>query len=597
MKWRAWMLGLWAVAGCSDEMPDLVLSHVDDQIGELAPTCENESGEDEYLAGDWDGDGRVNLAVRRGNCVLMDSNFDGAQDAEQCFGASGDVYLVGDWDGDGRDNLAVRRNNCVLMDTDFAGGHDVEQCFGDGASEAQYLVGDWNGDGRDNLAVRRNHCVLMDTDFAGGHDLEHCFGNGPTEDQYLAGDWDGDGRDNIAVRRNNCVLMDVNFDGVQDIEHCFGNGPTEDQYLAGDWDGDGRDNIAVRRNNCVLMDTSFEGGPELEQCYGNGKGQDGSCQGPVASLSGKRFTVYYQLSMDAVQIYADATKGLPKTPGHVHVFAHSGASQAVTASLADSIHAARDDFKYAPAFDLHEHVGWYSAGDAKLKEWAHTFRDAAIAAGADFFSFNEAPSATGIDAQIRGQMAKLLTYLAEPNQSGLSLRGIFFMTHKPSMPENWTAHAPEFWKTVNDTCDAVVAEHYHGHSYICGQSIAALGSHLFAMREWLARSGNPAKEAIASTKFTVLHSSRYAPGPSGWQGGDSNTTSLAAFQRSLSRAALATRRTEGGYNRISFAPIYDAQTVPGVHERIRLLMRWHYGGGGDSETKCVGDFPGNCACE
>jgi hypothetical protein len=40
--------------------------------------------------------------------------------------------LVGDWDGDGRDNIAVRRGNCVLMDVNYDGTHDREQCYGNG---------------------------------------------------------------------------------------------------------------------------------------------------------------------------------------------------------------------------------------------------------------------------------------------------------------------------------------------------------------------------------------------------------------------------------------------------------------------------------
>ena len=88
--------------------------------------------EDQYLVGDWNGDGKVNIAVRRGNCVLMDTNFDGAHDMEQHYGHGNgeDQYLVGDWDGDGQANLAVRRGNCVLMDTNFDGTHDKEQCYG-----------------------------------------------------------------------------------------------------------------------------------------------------------------------------------------------------------------------------------------------------------------------------------------------------------------------------------------------------------------------------------------------------------------------------------------------------------------------------------
>ena len=42
------------------------------------------------------------------------------------------VPCPADWDGDGRDNLAVRIGNRVLMDYDFNGIPDREQIFGDG---------------------------------------------------------------------------------------------------------------------------------------------------------------------------------------------------------------------------------------------------------------------------------------------------------------------------------------------------------------------------------------------------------------------------------------------------------------------------------
>ena len=56
----------------------------------------------------------------------MDTNFDGSDDLTQEYGTgnSEDEYLVGDWDGDGRDNLAVRRGFEVLMDTNFDNEHD-----------------------------------------------------------------------------------------------------------------------------------------------------------------------------------------------------------------------------------------------------------------------------------------------------------------------------------------------------------------------------------------------------------------------------------------------------------------------------------------
>ena len=230
-----------------------------------------------YKVGDWNGDGRDNLAVLRGGQLFMDFNFDGGSDLVQAYGngsSAEDQYLVGDWDGDGRDNLAVRRGNQIFMDFNFDGGSDLVQSFGNGNSEDQYLVGDWDGDGRDNIAVRRGGQIFMDFNFDGVADFVQSFGNGDAEDQYLVGDWDGDGRDNIAVRRGGQIFMDTNFDGAPDIVQSFGNGNAEDQYLVGDWDGDGRDNIAVRRGGQIFMDFNFDGASDLVQGYGNGNAED-----------------------------------------------------------------------------------------------------------------------------------------------------------------------------------------------------------------------------------------------------------------------------------------------------------------------------------
>jgi hypothetical protein len=215
---------------------------------------------DEYLIGDWNGDGVDDLAVRIDFKIFMDYTQDGVADEVQEYGRGNDEdeYLVGDWDGDGRDNIAVRRGFEVLMDTDFAGGEDITLAYGRGNNEDEYLVGDWDGDGRDNIAVRRGFEVLMDTDFGGGDGIIQEYGTGNNEDEYLVGDWDGDGRDNLAVRRNFEVLMDTDFAGGEDITQAYGRGNNEDEYLVGDWDGDGRDNLAVRRDFQVLMDTDFD---------------------------------------------------------------------------------------------------------------------------------------------------------------------------------------------------------------------------------------------------------------------------------------------------------------------------------------------------
>ncbi|NEQ69842.1 MAG: S8 family serine peptidase [Symploca sp. SIO2D2] len=113
----------------------------------------------------------------------MDFNFDGYHDLIQSYGVgnSEDEYLVGDWNGDGRDNIAVRRGNQIWMDFNFDGYHDLIQSYGVGNSEDEYLVGNWNGDNRENIAVRRGNQIWMDFNFDGFHDFIQSYGNGTKE--------------------------------------------------------------------------------------------------------------------------------------------------------------------------------------------------------------------------------------------------------------------------------------------------------------------------------------------------------------------------------------------------------------------------------
>lgn len=238
---------------------------------QYSPTIRNLVDRSEsFLVGDWDGDGRSNLAVRRGHCVLMDTDYNGVANTTHCYGNGDDEdeYLVGNWDGLGGDNIAVRRGHCVLMDTDFDGDSEKTQCFGNGNSEDEYLVGDWDGDGKDNLAVRRGLCIHMDYGFDGTAERTQCFGNGHDEDQYLVGNWDGLGGDNLAVRRSCLMHMDTNYDGVAEFSTWYGDGGTEHQYLTGDWAVKNNGRFAVRRGIRALMNYNFDGSADQYQDYG-----------------------------------------------------------------------------------------------------------------------------------------------------------------------------------------------------------------------------------------------------------------------------------------------------------------------------------------
>lgn len=321
-------------------------------------------------------------------------------------------------------------------------------------------------------------------------------------------------------------------------------------------------------------------------------------EGPAqAACTSVRYSCFYQVDRAALDYYKDATRGLPNDSEHEHIFSHSHASVQADQSLADYIHAGGTSFKYAPCFDLNDHPGWSTATDSELAAMARNFRDEAIGKGADHFGFNEMYSNIPTDSTARVKVMTLLYYLNEPDALGRRLYGVTFFTEAAGNPDNWTSTASAFWQRVDEVSRLVVVEHYHGHSFICSNSETYLGDHFFKMREWLNNSGETAKKHIANNSYTVLHSSRYGPGSSGWQGADSNVVSLAEFQRNLSKCAKVTRNRLGGHNRICYAPIANSITDGRVHPRIRLLINWHYNQGcGSTELNCVDNFQGNCVC-
>ena len=272
-------------AACLAEMAPISRAELVDRIFSGMPLqlMPEAAQEDEYLVGDWDGDGFDNIAVRRHNEILMDVDFDGQHDATYKYGRGNneDEYLVGDFTQEGCDTIAIRRGNEIWIDLDGDGKHDTIATFGTGA-EDEWFVQDFNGDGNDDIGVRTGNMIDRDLGPAwdGVSDGAMTYGGGKNEDQYLWGSWCppclDDGipppplRQLVAVRRGNQILMNANHDTTHDYTQTYGSGAGEDEYLSGDFDGDGLDNIAVRRGNMILMDANYDGSHDILQIYGTG---------------------------------------------------------------------------------------------------------------------------------------------------------------------------------------------------------------------------------------------------------------------------------------------------------------------------------------
>jgi hypothetical protein len=187
------------------------------------------------IVGDWDGDCRSDVGVRRGISWLFKDH--GQRDWGNSLQA-GDIPLVGDWNGDGRDDLGIRRGSTWILDGvgEFDWGNSISK--GDIP-----IVGDWNGDGRDDVGLRRGSTWILYG--AGQFDWGNSISKG---DIPIVGDWNGDGIDDVGVRRGSTWLLY----GAGQFD--WGNSISKgDIPIVGDWNGDGIDDVGVRRGSTWIL--------------------------------------------------------------------------------------------------------------------------------------------------------------------------------------------------------------------------------------------------------------------------------------------------------------------------------------------------------
>ncbi|MBP9664087.1 MAG: CHRD domain-containing protein [Pyrinomonadaceae bacterium] len=180
---------------------------------------------DQAVARDYDGDGRVDPAVfRRGASAgapafwyyresstggtLRDFQFGTTVDGG---GSNGDTPVPGDYDGDGKFDLAVYRFGSLTPTNSFIVRRSSDSAvtfFPYGNFTSDYILpGDYDGDGKFDYAVARTGATsTTPIDWfirlsSNGTDRVVRFGF--SSDLPVQGDYDGDGRTDLALTRNN----------------------------------------------------------------------------------------------------------------------------------------------------------------------------------------------------------------------------------------------------------------------------------------------------------------------------------------------------------------------------------------------------------
>jgi hypothetical protein len=287
--------------------------------------------------GDFNGDGKPDIAVVNNGTVsiLLNATLTGSSTVSfagpQTFavGTSPEALAVGDFDGDGRPDLAVVNNNnggsgtvSVLLNTTSTGSSTVtfaaQQTFAVGTNPTSVAVADFNGDGKPDLAVGNYNngnsavsstvSVLLNTTPTGSGTAsfaaQQTFAVGFYGDSVMAADFNADGKPDIAsvglggqevsVLVNTTPALATTASFIQQTSGMAGSGGY-DALAAGDFNSDGRPDLIASNGNgfsfvpaTVFLNTSFSA--VVGQFGGQGVWQYNNDTGAWAQLTGANAT-------------------------------------------------------------------------------------------------------------------------------------------------------------------------------------------------------------------------------------------------------------------------------------------------------------------
>lgn len=195
---------------------------------------------DEPVAGDYDGDGVMDYAVRRPGKINQwyyqyssDLSLNSAD-----FGIDTDVSVQADYDGDGKTDVAVYRDGqwYVRQSSDLL----VTQVSFGLAGDIP-VAGDFDGDAKADFTVFRAGVWYTQRSSDSAVVAQPW---GQAGDVPVAGDFDGDGRFDQAVFRNGDWYV---LESLSNEARTQNWGLAGDIPVAGDYDGDGTSDVAVFR--------------------------------------------------------------------------------------------------------------------------------------------------------------------------------------------------------------------------------------------------------------------------------------------------------------------------------------------------------------
>jgi V8-like Glu-specific endopeptidase len=175
------------------------------------------STEQEFLAGDFNGDGKGDvIQTFRGwgsipLCLSTGSGWNCSNPGASIFnsGSAEQRFLVGDFDGDGKQDVVQTFRGwgsiplCKSTGSGWTCSNPAASIFNSGSAEQRFLVGDFNGDGKKDVAqVFRGWgsipvCLSTGSGWSCGNWPATIYNSGSAEQEFRVADINGDGRDDV----------------------------------------------------------------------------------------------------------------------------------------------------------------------------------------------------------------------------------------------------------------------------------------------------------------------------------------------------------------------------------------------------------------
>jgi outer membrane protein assembly factor BamB len=218
-------------------------------------------------AGDWNGDGFLDVAVPGTTVLLNNGNGTFTQSSTGTGGGSSITY--GDWNGDGSLDLATSEG--AILFNQGNGTFTQSSVANVGSQPIAIIAGDWNGDGSLDLAVTNNSgtiTILMNNG-NGDFTQDSTISVGFTSYSITAGDWNGDGSLDLALISSLGTVLILMNNGSGLFTQSSTVSVEVNSYIitGGDWNGDGFfDLVVANTNNNTISILMNNGSGDFTQC-------------------------------------------------------------------------------------------------------------------------------------------------------------------------------------------------------------------------------------------------------------------------------------------------------------------------------------------